>query len=246
MATRHGYAPVTPLEDPMNSFVEIASALIHDCIEHHQGRGTLISLSIQSTDLPQRYQCLSQLAELRDQTFDGRELRHVLRQVAEEWNGRGRKGREGRFHLRFSEFVREVRQSLALGDSVALRGHQDRIRAFLGVPQGGPNDVRTDRWQAVVLYDVLQGLNALLHGRRNHGNILPRLILLDEDNLLTPRHREDSDLEELIMARDVICGILPGPSILTFETAVRKFFVPLLVTRDMNKFFRERPELGRL
>ncbi|KAK0455546.1 uncharacterized protein EV420DRAFT_576540 [Desarmillaria tabescens] len=43
-----------------------------------------------------------------------------------------------------------------------------------------------------------------------------------------------------------ICGILPGPSILTFETAVRRFFVPLLATRGMNRFFRERQELGRL
>ncbi|KAK0455549.1 uncharacterized protein EV420DRAFT_576990 [Desarmillaria tabescens] len=48
------------------------------------------------------------------------------------------------------------------------------------------------------------------------------------------------------MARDVICGILPGPSILTFETAVRRFFVPLLATRGMNRFFRERQELGQL
>ncbi len=84
-----------------------------------------------------------------------------------------------------------------------------------------------ERREAAVLYDTLQGLDALLHGRHNHGNILPRLISLDEDI---------SHSKELIMARDVICGILPGPSILTFETVVRKFFVPLLATRAMGRF----------
>ncbi|KAK0455556.1 uncharacterized protein EV420DRAFT_1554269 [Desarmillaria tabescens] len=254
MAARHEYAPVTPFEDPINSFVGITSALIHDCIEYHQGRGTLVSLSIQNADLPQRYWCLSRLAELRDQDGrDSQELRHVLRRVAEEWIGesarRGRQRRDfERFHLRFSEFVREVRQSLALSDSVALRGHRDRIRAFLGVqrvgaPQGGLNDARVgDRREAVALYDVLQGLDALLHGRRNHGNILSQLVSLDTDNLLI-RH---PDMEELIMARDVICGIVPGPSILTFETAVRRFFVSLLATRGMIRFFQERQKLARL
>ncbi|KAK0448793.1 hypothetical protein EV421DRAFT_1733040 [Armillaria borealis] len=104
-----------------------------------------------------------------------------------------------------------------LDDPVTLRRHQDRIRAFLGVQT--------------------RGLDTLLHGQHNHSNILPRLISLDEDN---------SHSEELVMARDVICGILPGPSILTFETAVRKFFVPLLATRAMGRFFWERQELRQL
>ncbi|PBK73556.1 hypothetical protein ARMSODRAFT_952650 [Armillaria solidipes] len=251
MAARHGYTPVTPLEDPTNSFVEIASALIHDCLvgierggTAFSNRGTLVSLSIQNADL-QEQQCLSRLAELRDQIFDGREvldqLRHTLRRVSEEWNRElARRGHVCRrdFHLQFNEFVWEVRQRL--DDPVTLRRHQDRIRAFLGVRTrvSVPNGACIgDRQEAVVLYDTLQGLDALLHGRHNHGNILPRLISLDEDN---------SHSEELVMARDVICGILPGPSILTFETAVRKFFVPLLATRTMGRFFRERQELGQL
>ncbi len=222
MAARHGYTPVTPPKDPTNSFVEIASALIHDCLVGIErggiafsSRGTLVSLSIQSADL-QEERCLSRLAELRDQIFDGREvldqLRHTLCQVSEEWNHElARRGHVRRrdFHLRFNEFVREVRQRL--DDPVALRGHQDRIWVFLGVRTrvGVPKGARAG--EAAILYDTLQGLDALLHGRHNHGNILPRLISLDEDN---------SHNEELVMARDVICGILPGPSILTFETEV--------------------------
>ncbi len=144
MAARHGYIPVTPLEDSTNSFVEIASALIHDCLVGIQrggtafsNRGTLVSLSIQNADL-QEQRCLSRLAELRYQIFDGREvldqLRHALRRVSEErnrelaWRGYVRR-RD--FDLRFNEFVWEVRQRL--DDPIALRGHQDRVRAFLGM-----------------------------------------------------------------------------------------------------------------
>ncbi len=63
MAARHGYyyTPVTPLEDPTNSFVEIASALIHDCLVGIECDGTafsnreiLVSLSIQSVDLQEQ------------------------------------------------------------------------------------------------------------------------------------------------------------------------------------------------
>ncbi|KAK0225564.1 hypothetical protein IW262DRAFT_1293963 [Armillaria fumosa] len=251
MAARHGYTPVTPLEDATNSFVEIASALIHDCLvgidrggTAFSNRGTLVSLSIQSADL-QEQRCLSRLAELRNQIFEGREvldqLRHALRRASEECSCElARQGhvRGKDFHLHFNGFVWEVRQRL--DDPGALRGHRDRIRAFLGVRAGVgvSNGARAgDRREAAVLYDTLQGLDALLHGRHNHGNILPRLVSLDEDN---------SHSEELIMARDVICGILPGPSTLTFETAVRKFFVPLLATRTMARFFRERQELGQL
>ncbi|KAK0195064.1 hypothetical protein F5146DRAFT_1024065 [Armillaria mellea] len=237
MAARHAYT----LEDPTNGFVEIASALIHDClvgIEHggttFSNRRTLVSLSIQSADL-QGQRCLSRLAELRDEIFNGREvldqLRHALRWVSEDeparW-GHGTRSRE--FHLRFHEFVREIRQRL--GEPGALRGHRERIRAFLGVRTRADGARAGDRREAAVLYDTLQGLDALLH---NHGNILPRLISLDD--------QDSAHSEELIMARDVICGILPGPSILTFETAVRKFFVPLLAT---SRFFRERQELGQL
>lgn len=248
-----GYSSVTPLEDPTNSFVEIASALIHDCLVGIErggttisNRGTLISLSIQGGDLPeQRFGgCLSRLVALRDQMLDGRDqLRHALRRVSQEWNyevagwilrrGRGMEGID--FHLRFGEFVWEIQQSLH--DAAALRAYRDRIQAFLGVRLREPG-VRCERTRvAAVLYDTLQGLDALVHGRLNHGNILPRLVSLDED----PRH-----YEELVMARDVICGILPGPSILTFETAVMAFFVPLLATGPVVRFFRQRPELGRL
>ncbi|KAK0505112.1 hypothetical protein EDD18DRAFT_1127776 [Armillaria luteobubalina] len=252
MASRHGYTPVTPLQDATNSFVEIASALIHDCLvgierggTAFSNRGTLVSFSIQSADL-QEQRCLSRLAELRDQIFEGKQvfdqLRHALRRVSEEWNRelawRGHIIRRKDFHLHFNEFVWEVWQRL--DDPGALRGHRDRIRSFLGVRAqvSAPNGARAGgKREAAVLYDTLQGLDALLHGRHNHGNILPRLVSLDEDN---------SHSEDLIMARDVICGIVPGPSILTFETAVRKFFVPLLATRTMARFFRERQELGRL
>ncbi|PBK95507.1 hypothetical protein ARMGADRAFT_1078223 [Armillaria gallica] len=207
MAARHGYyTPVTPLEYPTNSFVEIASALIHDCLVGIQrggtafsNRGTLVSLCIQSADL-QEQRCLSHLAELRE-IFDGREvldqLRRALRRVSEEWNRelawRGHIRRRD-FDLQFNEFVREVRQRL--DDPNALRGHQDRIRAFLGVRTRVciSNGARSgDRWEAAILYDTLQGLDTLLHGRHNHGNILPRLISLDKDN---------SYSEELVIARD--------------------------------------------
>ncbi|KAK0476758.1 hypothetical protein IW261DRAFT_1637204 [Armillaria novae-zelandiae] len=251
MAARYGYTPVTALEDATNSFVEIASALIHDCIVGIERGGTafsnreiLVSLSIHSTDLHEQ-QCLSRLAEHRDRVFEGKEvldqLRHALRHVSEEWSHelawRGHVRRRD-FHLRFNEFVWEVRQRLDA--PAALRGHRDRIRAFLGVRTrvGVSNGARVDdRREAAVLYDTLQGLDALLHGRHNHGDTLPRLVSLDQDS---------SHSEELIMARDVICGILPGPSILTFETAVRKFFVPLLATRTMARLLCERRELGQL
>ncbi|KAK0485110.1 hypothetical protein IW261DRAFT_1416970 [Armillaria novae-zelandiae] len=83
--------------------------------------------------------------------------------------------------------------------------------------------------------DVLQGVQVLLHGRHNHGNILKRLVSLDADKLFT-KYGIRFD-EELVMARDIVCGILPGPSILSLKLRWGKStVVPALRTLEMIGF----------
>ncbi len=152
------------------------------------------------------------------------------------------------FHLRIYDLVTDIRGSLDTFpiDKHALRDHQNKIRDFLcvrlraGVPviDEDRNGQLGDQRMAALLYDTLQGLQALLHGRHNHGNILTRLVSLDADDLST-EYGVGFD-EELVMARDIVCGILPGPSILTFETALRKFYIPALRTPELIRFCEYR------
>ncbi|KAK0469892.1 uncharacterized protein EV420DRAFT_75838 [Desarmillaria tabescens] len=181
------------------------------------------------------------LAEIRDHIIDGtrvdtvrhrfqilQQLRSTMWDAARDWTDTMlgswllRTTDNVGFHLRVYDFVNDIHRSLGVFpiDKHALRDYQDTIRDFLcvrlrvGVPviSEDRNGQLGDQRMAALLYDVLQGLHALLHDRRSHGNILERLVSLDADDLFT-EYTVGFD-EELVMARDIVCGILPGPSIL--------------------------------
>ncbi|SJL00063.1 uncharacterized protein ARMOST_03375 [Armillaria ostoyae] len=220
----------------------------------------------------QGFSHIPRLAEIRDRIIDGTHadvirhrlqilqlLRSAMWDAARDWTDtmlgrwlmRTTDNIDAGFHLRVYDLVTDIRCTLDAFpiDKHALRKHQNKIRNFLcvrlrvGVPVIGEdrNGQLGDQRTAALLYDALQGLQALLHGRRNHGNILTRLVSLDADDLST-EYGVGFD-EELVMARDIVCGILPGPSILTFETALRKFYIPALRTPGLNLFFQDRKDL---
>ncbi|KAK0450086.1 hypothetical protein EV421DRAFT_1732286 [Armillaria borealis] len=220
----------------------------------------------------QGFSHIPRLAEIRDRIIDGTHadvirhrlqilqlLRSAMWDAARDWTDtmlgrwlmRTTDDIDAGFHLRVYDLVTDIRCTLDAFpiDKHALRNHQNKIRNFLcvrlrvGVPVIGEdrNGQLGDQRTAALLYDVLQGLQALLHGRRNHGNILTRLVSLDADDLST-EYGVGFD-EELVMARDIVCGILPGPSILTFETALRKFYIPALRTPGLILFFQDRKDL---
>lgn len=111
--------------------------------------------------------------------------------------------------------------------SPVLEQYRENIRDYF---RGSPRQVPTIRLSSNegigrvredhIFLDILRGTQMLFSGAR-HGMMLSQMVSLQQDNIATIYSR--SSPLDLIVIRDVICGIMPGPSILTVSTAVTWF-----------------------
>lgn len=262
----YGYKAVHPAfhaAQYIEHYVDIAAALIHDCLlgaEHMLTRragastflyrGLLLSCSVRRDDLGAYQeepgcQALRDLIHFRDGLFDSPIVVRDARQLRDEFRRHlhavGPPDRATRpWYWRgtvvdpdtFISIVRKLQREPCPSERYVAQ-HLRNIRHYFDVAAEtvAVPTLRETRSEGLghgreerIFFDIVQGLECLNNDHTGHGTILPRLISLQRDNYQTIY---DHDCPKaLILARDIICGILPGPSTLTILTAINAFLAP--------------------
>ncbi len=193
-----------------------------------------------------RYTALRELVVIRQRTLFATplELKRMERT----------KGNEERFNLRWIISVLFAEKVVGAGDSTEMtRALPDllryiyqqletpsyganvtnRVRAFLKVPlrddlrvaarQSGANSYLPIDHERALIYDLVIALLGMIWKGFETRDGFISLEAVD-------RHRSYSDSfsQRLVLARDVLCGLLPGPSPLTAESAFEAYVKPLI------------------
>ncbi|KAF9052254.1 hypothetical protein BDZ89DRAFT_1056605 [Hymenopellis radicata] len=254
----YGYRAVHPAFQAaqyIEHYVDIAAAVIHDCLlgaEHILTRALALHEDLSAYQEEPGCQSLRDLIRFRDGLFDSavvRDAADVRNEFRSHLHAVGPPDRATRpWYWRgtvvdpdtFSTIVRKLQRDPCPSERNVAQ-HLRNIRHYFDVAATAVPTLQETRSQGLghgreerIFFDIVQGLESLSNDHTGHGTALPTLISLEDDNLQTIY---DHDCPKaLILARDIICGILPGPSILTVRTAVDLFLQP--ACHDLAQTFR--------